>query len=117
MDLGDAFDRALEAIGHEHRRQLLLALLDDPEPGSDTPLKAESVLGGTGSPSDEQSMQVLLAHVHLPKLESMGYIERGTERDAIHRGPNWDEVEPLLVLLRDHGDTLPSNWVSRRASD
>ncbi len=38
-------------------------------------------------------------HVHLPKLEDYGYIEWNKETDQIIKGPQFDEIRPLLECI------------------
>lgn len=54
-------------------------------------------------PEDSTDDDVLtsLHHVHLPKLDDYGFVEWDRETEAVRRGPVFDEVEPLVVELRN----------------
>ena len=108
----DTFDRAVAALGDRYRRRLLVALLDE-NPQDDDDLQVEESVLGTEGGDDEAShvLNIELVHMHLPKLESLGYITWNQEAGDISKGPNWDEIEPLLRLLRDHADELPDDWL------
>lgn len=49
-------------------------------------------------------------HVHLPKLEERGFVRVDRELNQIRRGPNFDDIEPLLRALDDRTDELPVDW-------
>lgn len=49
-------------------------------------------------------------HVHLPKLEEMGLVSVDRERQSVRRGPNFDDIEPLLRLVDDYADELTGDW-------
>jgi len=55
-------------------------------------------------------MRTALYHVHLPKLAEAGYIEWDADTHTIRRGPNFDEIVPLLRLMAEHEDELPAGW-------
>jgi hypothetical protein len=61
--------------------------------------------------ADETVLQSELVHSHLPKLEDMGYIEWDRDTGKIRKGPNWNEIAPLLELIHDHQDELPDGWL------
>lgn len=56
-------------------------------------------------------MRSALYHVHLPKLAEAAYIEWDADTQTIRRGPNFDEIAPLLQLMADHEDELPAAWL------
>jgi len=72
---------------------------------------------GGGTTDDLDATQVNLEHVHLPKLADMGFIEWDRESGDLSKGPNWDEIAPLLQLMYDHQDELPDEWLSGVSSD
>lgn len=94
------FDGQIEALGHVTRRRLLHELLRSP--------------AGTVDVEDDRygaSTPVLMRHVHLPKLEEMGYVSTDAERELVKRGLRFDEIAPLLELLDRHDDELPVEWL------
>lgn len=99
-------DRALSALANKHRRRLLVALLEH-NPQNDVPV-TESVHAG------EKEFEVLrdeMFHIHLPKLEDAGFIRWDREAHTVSRGPQFDEIRPLLELIHDHADELPDEWI------
>ncbi|WP_254764850.1 DUF7344 domain-containing protein [Natrinema marinum] len=92
-------DSAFEALAHEQRRTLLLALLQS------NPQDAgfESPTGHSVLTDAEQRVQTELYHVHLPTLEDDGYIEWNEKTDQIIKGPQFDEIRPLLECIASDG--------------
>lgn len=93
-------DRQLELIADGTRRHLLVALLDG-TPG-DTPIDIVDRIEEAAAVS-----WIEMQHVHLPKLEDSGFIRWDRENRFVRRGPQFDEIEPLLTVLHDHADQLP----------
>lgn len=48
-----------------------------------------------------ESSELEFVHTHLPKLDNLGIIVWDREAGTITRGPLWDDVEPLIELIRD----------------
>lgn len=109
MDDTDRFGRGVDALGHRYRRRLLVALLDHNPQDDDDAQDAERALGIEGG--DDALIETQLFHHHLPKLEDLGYIAWDRETGEIRKGPDWEEIEPLLQLLRDHEEELPDGWL------
>lgn len=99
-------DDLLDALGHIQRRKLLMALMEH-NPQDDSPVII------TDSDSDEKAMKRLveMKHNHLPKLEEYGLIEWNQENHEVVKGANFDEIRPLLELLDQHEDELPTGWL------
>ena len=100
------FDEILDALGHIQRRKLLRALLTH-NPQDDEPV----VVDANESEAEELSRLVEMRHVHLPKLEDYGFIDWNRDTNEVSKGPKFDEIRPLLELLRDHEDELPDEWL------
>jgi hypothetical protein len=100
-------DELFEALSNVHRRRLLVALLDH-NPQRDDVDVPEDVHEGEKA---LETLQSELYHSHLPRLEEAGFI--GWNRDAheVVKGPRFDEIRPLLELMRDHADELPNDWL------
>lgn len=101
-----SFDDMVDALADVQRRKLLVALLDH-NPQDDTPI----VIADSESGSDAVERLVTMNHVHLPKLADYGFIEWDRDSHEVAKGPNFEEIRPLLKLLDDHEDKLPADWV------
>ncbi|WP_335999926.1 DUF7344 domain-containing protein [Halorientalis halophila] len=49
-------------------------------------------------------MRAALYHMHLPKLEQYGYIERKKDAREVAKGPRFEETRPLLEWVDDHAE-------------
>jgi hypothetical protein len=110
---GDGFDGAqwdtvFTALSDPYRRELLVALLKaNPQDDEDIdPLNTASDFE-----KETDILKIEMFHTHLPKLEEEGFIEWDREAGQIRKGPNWDEIAPLLQLIQDHHDELPAGWL------
>ncbi|WP_335998898.1 DUF7344 domain-containing protein [Halorientalis halophila] len=63
--------------------------------------------------SDENAAQRFeseLYHRHLPRLDAAGVVSWDREADAIRRGPNFEEIRPLIELVSEREDEPASEW-------
>lgn len=107
-----------ELLTSDLRRQLLL-LLCESEPiqvpdGLVTRRSARpdrTAAQSDPSPGDggSRDIDIALRHNHLPKLEDAGLIEWDPDAGTVSRGPQFEEVEPLLRLLAANADALPGD--------
>lgn len=106
---GDAenFDQVLSALSHPYRRELLVALTAH-NPQDDDDIDPLGLLENGGEAS---ALEVDLVHNHLPKLEEMGYITWDYDTGEISKGPDWDEIVPLIELIHDNREELPDGWL------
>jgi hypothetical protein len=89
-------DTTYDALADERRRDLLIGLLDE-NPQSD----GVGVPDGTSAsrnPDAGHRDRVELYHVHLPKLVASGLVEWHQEASEVVKGPQFDEVRPVLEL-------------------
>ena len=100
-------DEALDVLKHVHRRRLLYNLRD----GRVERLGGATRVVADGGTSDHDELEVELYHLHLPKLDSAGYVSWNRESGAIEPGPQFDEIAPLLELMEDNADKLPDGPV------
>lgn len=101
-----ALDRMFDALRHPYRRRILL-LVTEHNPRDEDEFQVEDLA------TEDDDLELLtseLYHAHLPKLADSGYIEWEADTHTIRRGPNFDEIEPLLRLMHDHQDELPDGW-------
>jgi hypothetical protein len=101
-----SFDEMLDALADVQRRTLLVALLEH-NPQDDAPV----VLADSEEDGDSMERLVRMDHVHLPKLEEYGFIEWNEKTHEVAKGPNFDEIRPVLELLEGHDDELPPGWL------
>lgn len=95
-------DAMFEILSDRYRRLILLSLKREA-------IKTESDLL-LRSDSDHRETEIALVHNHLPKLEDEGFIEWDREAGQISKGPQFDEIAPLLELMENHADELPPDW-------
>jgi hypothetical protein len=91
-------DIQMDILSNVHRRRLLFALMRE-NPQSD---ETETV----GPEASHRQQAILMRHVHLPKLEGSGYIDWDRTSSRVTKGPQFDEIEPLLTLLVENSGTL-----------
>jgi hypothetical protein len=103
-----SLDAMLDMLSDSHRRRILLAVSDH-NPRDEDEFVTDSFIP---SDAESESLQHIrkLRHIHLPKLDDRGYIEWNQDTETIRRGPNFDDIAPLLQLMDDHEDELPNDW-------
>ena len=100
-------DEIFDALANVHRRRVLIALLAH-NPQRDTVRVPDDAHDGEKA---VETLQEELYHTHLPKLEQAGFIRWNQETQEVMKGPRFDEIRPLLELMRDHADELPDDWL------
>jgi len=101
-----SFDDMVDALADIQRRKLLVALLEH-NPQDDTPV----AIADSESDADAVDRLVTMHHTNLPKLAAYGFIEWNQDSHEVTKGPNFDEIKPLLELLANHEDELPADWL------
>jgi|AntRauTorcE11897_2_1112592.scaffolds.fasta_scaffold00383_16 hypothetical protein len=91
-------DSTMDVLGERDRRLLLLALLENPVVD-----RVEFVERYV----DAKNARAQLYHNHLPKLTEAGYVEWNPDTGELSRGPSFDDVEPLVRLLREYTQEFP----------
>lgn len=98
-----------EILSHEHRRRVLVAVARH-NPRDEDEIESKSAVN---EHEDDETIELLkqqLYHVHLPKLDESGFVNWDRDAGHVTRGPRFEEIEPLLRLMRDHQDELPNDW-------
>lgn len=103
---GRPLNRMFAALSHPRRRRVL-SLVGEQEFATGDDYSVEAVASETDDP---ERLRTELYHHHLPKLAEMGYIEWDPETLAFRRGSEFDEIQPLIDLLRTHQAELPGGW-------
>jgi hypothetical protein len=95
-----------DALTHPYRRRILM-LVSEQNPRDEEEFVVENL---STEDDDLELLTTELSHVHLPKLADAGYIEWDEHTQTIRRGPNFEEIAPLLRLMTEHQDELPADW-------
>lgn len=102
-----ALNESLHVLAHSYRRRILIALTDhNPQTADELNVTRdnEAVSEMFESFRRDQKLESELKHIHLPKLADYSYITYDSVTGRIERGPNFDEIVPLLELIRDYAD-------------
>lgn len=86
-------DGIMDVLSSQVRRCVLIAFLEGISETDIETLRQRAGVEDAGK---------VLHHVHLPKLAHAGYIEWDRDSNVVARGPRYNEIEPLLELLREH---------------
>lgn len=65
-------------------------------------------LDGSREIADADEADIRTHHVHLPKLAGYGHVEWDRDAHVTTRGPNFDELEPVLELVEKRRDERPA---------
>jgi len=101
---GACLDGLLTMLSDAQRRRVLTLLVDSDAIGLDEVLRA----GGHDDPTIQRTA---LYHNHLPKLDAAGFVDWDVDLGRIRRGPKFDDVEPVVLVLRSSVDDLPLEWL------
>ena len=102
MDLGTA----LQLLSDPDRRRLLLRIREhNPEDAEQMPRET------TDSDAEFRRAFSQMYHLHLPMLAAADVIAWDRDQNVIRRGPDYDELRPLLDLFHDHEEELPEEWM------
>lgn len=96
----------LGVLSHRVQRKVLVALTNH-NPQDDTPIDSD------GLEFDDVAVERLfdLRHFHLPELESKGFVNYDREDHILTKGPDFDEIKPVLELIDENRDKLPDDWL------
>jgi Ser-tRNA(Ala) deacylase AlaX len=95
-----------DALKHPYRRRILM-LVSEGNPRDEDEFDVEDL---ATEDDDLELFTTELYHAHLPKLADAGYVEWDEDTHTVRRGPNFEEIAPLLRLMDDHRDELPDGW-------
>ena len=101
-------DEVFRTLADVHRRRLLVTLLEHDSPKVDDVCVPEDGRAGRKEP---ERLYVRMFHVHLPYLENAGFIRWEEGADTVEKGPQFEEIRPLLELMDAHVDELPASWM------
>nr|WP_247378851.1 transcriptional regulator [Halorientalis brevis] len=66
-----------------------------------------SAVVAKNDPREDEKLEVQLIHTHLPRLDDMDYIGWNRDHGTIVKGSNWEEIEPVVRLLRNNREQIP----------
>ncbi|RLM67110.1 transcriptional regulator [Halorubrum sp. Atlit-26R] len=92
-------DTAFDALANEHRRELLLDLLDENPQEVAVELPAGD---DAGEPNTTHHRRIEMYHIHLPKLDDYGFIQWDRDTHEVTKGPRFEELRPLLECMVEH---------------
>lgn len=49
-------------------------------------------------------------HQHLPKLDTVGFVDRDPDAGTIEPGPHYEVIDSVGALLETHQDELRTDW-------
>lgn len=102
-------DDQFEVLSERHRRRILVGLeLEDRrlDPSVFVPPRDSH----DADPNSEDDLaQLRQRHITLPELDDSGYVSWDRETDEVTRGPQFEEIRPLLRFLIAHADE-PDGW-------
>ena len=96
-------DRYFRSLADGHRRRVLSHLIH----GSDGSSTVEELVDGVvdAAPDtprpDRRSVEITLAHVHLPMLANQGLIEYDRERDVVSATDLTEQMVPYIAVVED----------------
>lgn len=99
-------DTIFRTLSHPTRRRIL-SILREEQLGQSDGIPVEEL---TPDDSPNDSFHVRLYHQHLPKLDTVGFIDWDPDAQLIRAGPHYQDIESVVALLEDHQDELPDDW-------
>lgn len=99
-------DTIFRTLSHPTRRSILTTLREKDLRHSGGIPVAE--LAPDESPND--TFHIRLYHQHLPKLDTVGFIDWNPSTETILPGPHYEAIESVVALLEGNQDELPAAW-------
>ncbi|MDG5775133.1 hypothetical protein QA599_01630 [Haloarculaceae archaeon H-GB1-1] len=99
-------DQVFTCLSNPTRRRILTTLAER-NPRNQAEFEAPDF-----NPEDKEleSFKTELYHKDLPRLSEAGFINWDRDTDTVTRGPNFEEIRPLIELMNNHQDELPDDW-------
>lgn len=94
-------DRIFDVLRAQDRRRVLCHLATG-EHDRTVPLR-ETI----PESRDPVAYRTRMRHTHVPKLEEYGYVEFDETADAFRRGPDFDEIAPVVETLLSNRERIP----------
>lgn len=95
-------DDAFRAMADPTRRRILVALAEQNPQNAATLHPVDLSL----TDAETRKLTTEMYHSHLPWLEEAGLVTWDRDTHELEKGPNFDEIRPILTLLEGDPDTL-----------
>ena len=102
--MNSTLDEQLEIVSNVHRRNMLHSLVEH-NPQNDRTAATK----GARQVTEAERVDIEMDHIHLPKLEDRGLIDWDRDERVVTKGPQFDEIVPLLTMLSENGDAVASS--------
>jgi hypothetical protein len=106
-----SFDDFVVAVNDIQRRELLIGLLNAAPEDEFDPFAVDPAMDARRRAPDLDTLPTSLYHVHLPTLETLGFIFWDRDAGTIRRGPDFDAIEPFLTVLVEYQTALPTDFL------
>lgn len=57
------------------------------------------------------NLRIEMKHTHLPLLEDYGFVNWDRENHEVTKGPEFDEIRPVLEMMIKYQDELSDDWL------
>ncbi|WP_455429697.1 DUF7344 domain-containing protein [Natrinema altunense] len=100
-------DNFFRSVVNVQRRRLLVHMLSH-NPEDESKLYTDDI-----ETSEMEAARLLteMKHTHLPLLEDYGFIDWDRDTHEVTKGPEFDEIRPLLEMMINNKDELPDDWL------
>ena len=98
-------DDLFNALADPYCRRVLITLLEE-DAKKETAIPEAIHRGETSL----DRLNTEMHHLHLPKLEKLGFIDWDREAQLVTRGPKFEDVRQYLQVIYEERDKLPNSW-------
>ena len=106
-----SFDDFVVAVNDIRRRELLIDLLNAAPNEEVDPIAVDPETSARRRSCDPDTLPTSLYHVHLPTLETLGFVSWDRDAGTVRRGPDFDTIEPFLTVLIEYQTALPWDFL------
>ncbi|GGN97419.1 DUF7344 domain-containing protein [Haloarcula pellucida] len=106
-----------ELLAADYRRQILLTLCDSEHIEVPDAILMRGARHGqspamaTSGTTADSTVTIELYHTHLPKLAQAGLIEWDRDAGVVSRGPEFEQIRPMICLLAENEECVPGDLV------